>query len=104
MAQETSFYIGQIVDHLRFGYRGVIVGVDSEFGLSEEWYQQMARSQPPRDRPWYHVLVDNAEHTTYVAERNLAPSHDHSQINHPMLGDFFDRYDGDRYLPRETTH
>ena len=23
--------------------------------------------------PWYHVLVHGADHTTYVAERNLEP-------------------------------
>lgn len=101
---QARFYIGQIVDHRRFGYRGVIVGVDGEFSLTDEWYQRMATSHPPRDKPWYHVLVDHAEHTTYVAERNLTASGNHSQIDHPMLGDFFDRYDGERYLPREATH
>lgn len=97
---EPRFFIGQIVRHVRFGYRGVIAEVDPEFSLSEEWYDQVARSRPPRDRPWYHVLVDGAAHTTYVAERHLQHSTDCSQISHPLLGQCFGGYDGQRYLPR----
>ena len=66
-----KYSVGQLIHHLLFDYRGVIVDVDPEFEGSEEWYQQMARSRPPKDKPWYHVLVSNAEHMTYVAERNL---------------------------------
>ncbi|MCY3818765.1 MAG: heat shock protein HspQ [Gammaproteobacteria bacterium] len=93
----AKFFVGQIVEHNRFGYRGVVFGVDAEFGLSEEWYEEMARSRPPKDRPWYHVLVDGALHSTYVAERHLEASEDLSQINHPGLGEYFDRFDGARY-------
>ena len=57
----------------------------------------MARSRPPKDRPWYHVLVDGALHSTYVAERHLEASEDLRQINHPWLGEYFDRFDGARY-------
>jgi heat shock protein HspQ len=39
------------VSHRLFGYRGVVFDVDPEFHLSEEWYEQMARSRPPKDRP-----------------------------------------------------
>jgi heat shock protein HspQ len=100
----SRFAIGQIVEHLKFGYRGVIFGVDPEFSLSEEWYETVARSRPPKDAPWYHVLVDGAAHTTYVAERHLTASESNAQIDHPALGQFFHRYDGERYLPRETLH
>ena len=93
----ARFFVGQIVSHNRFGYRGVVFGVDAEFGLSEEWYEEMARSRPPKDRPWYHVLVDGALHSTYVAERHLDPSDDLAQIEHPWLGEYFDRFDGERY-------
>ena len=100
MASEARFYIGQIVEHRRFGYRGLVFGVDPEFQLSQQWYQDVARSRPPQDQPWYHVLVDGAGHTTYVAERHLAASVDCSQISHPQLGQYFDRYDGERYFTR----
>jgi heat shock protein HspQ len=78
--------------------------VDAEFSLSEEWYEQVARSRPPKDRPWYHVMVDGATHTTYVAERHLTVSEDTSQIEHPALGRMFGSFDGRRYLPSEAAH
>jgi heat shock protein HspQ len=99
-----QFFIGQIIEHLKFGYRGVIFGVDAEFSLSEEWYDQVARSRPPKDKPWYHVLVDGATHTTYVAERHLKASADPSQIDHPALGQAFSHFDGTRYLQKEVLH
>ena len=67
----ARFAPGQIVHHLRFDYRGVVADVDAEFSLGEEWYERNAVSRPPRDRPWYHVLVDGSDAVTYVAERNL---------------------------------
>lgn len=99
MASTARFYLGQIVEHRRFGYRGLVFGVDPDFQLSQAWYQNVARSRPPKDQPWYHVLVDGAGHSTYVAERHLAASADSSQISHPQLGQYFNRYDGERYFP-----
>lgn len=68
--------------------------------MTDEWYEAMASSQPPRDKPWYGVLVDGQEHTTYVAERNLALSGNKSQIEHPVLGFYFEQYDGVEYRRR----
>lgn len=96
----ARFQVGQIVEHVKFGYRGVIFGVDETFSLSQEWYDAVARSRPPQDRPWYHVMVDGAGHTTYVAERHLTESADRSQVTHPQLGEWFDSYDGARYRVR----
>ena len=103
MTSAQSF-VGQIVKHLKVGYRGVIFSVDAEFSLSEEWYEQVARSRPPKDQPWYHVMVDGQTHTTYVAQRHLIASDDLSQIDHPALGQAFNRFDGSRYLPTRTLH
>ncbi|MFE8071131.1 heat shock protein HspQ [Marinobacteraceae bacterium S3BR75-40.1] len=94
---QPKFAPGQLVHHRKFDYRGVIVDVDAEFEATEEWYEQMARSRPPKDKPWYHVLVDGAEHSTYVAERHLEPDDSEEQIDHPALGHFFDRFVGGRY-------
>ena len=100
----SQFFVGQIVEHTVFGYRGGIFEIDAEFGLSEQWYEEVARSRPPKDQPWYHVLGDGETHTTYVAQRHLASSEDLSQIEHPRLGQFFDRFDGTRYVPVKTLH
>ena len=92
------FEIGQIVHHRLFDYRGVVVDVDAVFQGGEEWYRQMARSQPPKDKPWYHVLVDESDNHTYVAERNLQPASDLRPIKHSMLSDSAMRYENGRYL------
>ena len=83
--QHAKFSIGQIIHHQRFNYRGVIFDVDPVFNGTDEWYKQMAISKPPKNEPWYHVLVDNAEHSTYVAERNLEKDKKKSPISHPMI-------------------
>lgn len=95
---EPKFYIGQLVHHRKFDYRGVVVDVDPEYDGSEEWYELMARSRPPRDAPWYHVLVHGARHATYVAERHLEPDASGEQVDHPALGQFFDRFENGRYV------
>ena len=69
--KQAKFNIGQIVHHKMFDYRGVIYDVDPVFNGTEEWYQAVAKSRPPKNEPWYHVLVDQASHETYVAEQNL---------------------------------
>lgn len=86
---EAKFSIGQIVHHELFNYRGVVIDVDFKFLGSEEWYQQVARSRPPKNQPWYHVLVDQAIHQTYVAERNIKASEVMEAIQNPLLNHFF---------------
>ena len=97
----AKFYIGQIIYHRRFNYRGVIVGIDAIFSHSESWYESMATSRPPKDKPWYKVLVDQSSQSTYVAERNLLANEDSRQIDHLFLGDYFDKYDGRRYYIKQ---
>lgn len=85
-----KFAPGQLVIHLKFDYRGVIVDVDPEFAGTDEWYEQVARSRPPKDKPWYRVLVDKASHETYVAERHLELDPSGSPIDHPLVPAYFD--------------
>ena len=85
-----KFDPGELIHHKRFDYRGVIVSVDETFAGTEEWYERVARSRPPKDRPWYHVLVHGSAVQTYVAERHLEPAADRSPIEHPLLGLYFD--------------
>jgi len=98
---QAQFSVGEVVRHLKFGYRGVIVDVDPVFQGSEDWYRIMAKSRPPKDRPWYHVLVHDATHQTYVAERHLERDADGGQINHPELSRYFDLFQQGRYYRRD---
>ncbi len=101
---DAKFSVGQLVQHKRFGYRGVIFDADATFQGSDHWYQSVAKSRPPKDQPWYHVLVDEAEHTTYVAERNLEADDCDEPIQHPMLGEVFVGFHHGRYLLRDTVN
>jgi heat shock protein HspQ len=100
----ARFAVGELVTHQLFDYRGVVFDVDPVFMGNDEWYEQVARSRPPRDRPWYHVLVHGAQHTTYVAERNLEPDDSSDPIDHPGLDHFFHGFEDGRYLARKTVN
>ncbi len=100
----AQFAIGDLVHHRIFDYRGVIVDVDPDFQSSEEWYEAVAKSRPPKDKPWYHVLVHEAMHSTYVAERNLELDESAAPIKHPMLDHFFSRFENGRYISIDQAH
>ena len=93
----AKFSPGDVIHHRLFDYRGVIADVYATFQGSDEWYEAVARSRPPKDAPWYHVLPDGAAHTTYVAERNLEPDESNAPIRHPLLDSIFDRFENGRY-------
>lgn len=97
MTTRTRFSVGELIHHTKFDYRGVIVDVDPVYSGSDEWYETVAKSRPPKDQPWYHVLVDGYSHSTYVAERHLEPDTRGEQIEHPALGQFFDHFSNGRY-------
>ena len=100
----AAFQVGQIVHHRLFDYVGVVFDVDPVFQGTEEWYEQVARSRPPRDKPWYHVLVNQATHVTYVAEQNLEPADPPKKIVHPLVDALFNEFDGERYTLRQRAH
>lgn len=76
----------------------MIVDVDPTFQGTDAWYEKVAKSRPPKDQPWYHVLVDGAEHMTYVAERNLEPDKLGLPIKHPLLETFFSEFREGAYI------
>lgn len=100
----AKYSLGQIIKHSKFDYRGVIFDVDAQYEGSSEWYDDVAKSRPPKDRPWYHVMVDNSDVTTYVAERHLHMADDLSVIQHPLLDIYFDVFIDGRYslIHRQT--
>lgn len=82
---------GQIVRHLRYKYRGVIVSVDSHCQADDQWYYSN-RTQPDQNQAWYHVLVDRTGGVTYVAESNLREDDRTAEIEHPLVPLFFDGF------------
>jgi len=87
--QTACFGPGTVVRHRRFGYRGLIFDVDATFSQSPEWYEIMADTHPPKDRPWYHILVDGEKHTTYVSEENLMQCEETDAFDHPLMSRLF---------------
>lgn len=102
MTNRANFTLGQVVHHQKFDYRGVVVDVDPNFQGTDEWYDQVAHSKPPKDQPWYHVLVDNSDHMTYVAERHLEADDSGDPIHHPALENFFTAFSSGSYQPRHS--
>jgi len=97
----AGFAVGQVIHHKLFDYRGVIVDVDSEFQGTEEWYEQMALSRPPKNKPWYRVLVHDTKGATYVAETNLEPDPSGEPVRHPYIPVYFSEFrDGTYINPR----
>lgn len=96
----AKFAIGRIVRHLRFDYRGVIYDADPVFMGDDAWYEQVARSRPPKDKPWYRVLVHGGAHETYVAERHLEYDDSGEPIVHPAIDYVFERFEGGVYIQR----
>ena len=88
---------GQVMQHKRYGYRGVIVAVDPECLAPEEWYQAN-RTQPDRNQPWYHVLVSGSEQITYPAQSSLIPDESCQPIDHPLIDHFFDHFEEGHYV------
>ena len=100
MEHSAKFFVGQIVRHKKFEYRGVVFDVDATFQGTSEWYELVARSRPPKHQPWYHVLVDEAEHTTYVAERHLESDEGGPPITHPLVTELCGEFQEGRYSIR----
>jgi heat shock protein HspQ len=100
----AKFSVGQLVTHKLFNYRGVIIDVDPDYQGSDEWYNQVALTQPPKDKPWYRVLVHNALHETYVAERNMEIDDSKSPINHPLIPEFFSDFADGKYITHQRNN
>lgn len=95
--QSAKFYIGQLIKHKLFDYRGVIIDVDHVFQNDDDWYEYVALSRPPKNKPWYRILVHNAVHETYVAERNLERDNSDEPVNHPLVASIFHEFKGGSY-------
>jgi heat shock protein HspQ len=101
---QVKFSVGELIHHRLFDYRGVIIDVDRNFQATEQWYQAVAKSRPPKNRPWYHVLVHESAHSTYVAEQNLEPDDNLEAIVHPMLENFFSSFENGRYIRNQPVN
>ena len=97
-----KFAMGDVIFHKKYFYRGVIVSIDDRCKAPDDWYQAN-QTQPNRNQPWCHVLVDGNQQVTYVAQSNLEYDQLGSTVVHPMLNLFFYGHDENenKYLRNE---
>ena len=95
---QPIFSVGELVRHRRYGYRGVVVGIDLTCQADDAWYEAN-RTQPSRQQPWYHVLVHGGGHATYPAQDSLEADPSAAPIDHPLVAKFFRALLDGRYVP-----
>jgi heat shock protein HspQ len=93
----SVFEPGQLVRHRRYGYRGVVVDRDESCQADDQWYLNN-QTQPDRDQPWFHVLVDGSVSCTYAASESLVADSSQRQIEHPLLNHFFSEFKNGAYV------
>ncbi len=96
-ASDTQFQPGQLVQHRRYGYRGVVVDCDLTCQADQDWYESN-RTQPDRDQPWYHVLVDGSDTITYAAQTSLTEDSSDDEVEHPLVEYFFEDFESGKYV------
>ena len=94
---KPKYVPGQLVRHRVYQYRGVVVSYDLQCMASDEWYQSN-QTQPNRQQPWYHVLVDGSNSVTYAAQENLQANTSKAPVHHPLLETFFSAFKDDHYV------
>ena len=99
----ARFSIGDVVQHRRFGFRGVIFDIDPVFANSEEWYQAIPEeARPDKEQPFYHLLAENGEtsYVAYVSQQNLVADDSEEPVDHPAISDMFGTYANGKYQLR----
>ncbi|XP_051122108.1 clp protease adapter protein ClpF, chloroplastic [Andrographis paniculata] len=94
---QFAFRLGQKVNHKRFGYRGVICGMDPVCCESKSWMDVANVDKLTRgsDQPFYQVLVDMHDNpnllVAYVPEENLLTPEekDTDRFDHPYASFLF---------------
>ena len=101
----AKFFIGQIVRHRVYPFRGVIFDVDPVFNHTEEWLEAVPEDiRPSRDQPFYHLLAENDESSNiaYVSEQNLLRDETGEPVEHPQVKELFSDLEDGRYVAREN--
>jgi heat shock protein HspQ len=105
----AKFALGQVVRHRIFPFRGVIFDVDPVFANTEAYWLSIPEEVRPRkDQPFYHLLAENKDQSSYVAyvsEQNLLPDDSDEPVGHPHTALIFSDFAAGRYTLRpRITH
>ena len=87
MHTTAKFFVGQIIHHIKFDYRGVIFDVDATFRGTDEWYAQMPdHNLPEISRGTTFSSMERTkprtlQNDTWSRTTRKDPSHTHSSIS-----------------------
>lgn len=91
-SSRAKYYLGQVVQHRKHAFRGVVFDVDPAYSNTEEWYAAIPEdSRPKKNQPFYHLLAENDEsyYVAYVSEQNLIADYSGAPVEHPDLPNMF---------------
>ena len=105
----AKFKLGQVVKHKKFFLRGIIFDVAPVFNNTEEWYLKIPEERrPDKNQPFYHLLAENEDKTTYVAyvsQQNLENDDSNEPFKDPTVNLLFDGNDKDgNYIVKQSTN
>lgn len=89
MSHKIRFRVGQPICHKQAHYRGIVIKADPIFGQTESWYDIMITAKPPKNEPWYWVLLDDSVCMAYISQADLTPDLTGVSINNPLVTQFF---------------
>ncbi|KAF2252539.1 YccV-like-domain-containing protein [Trematosphaeria pertusa] len=100
--EDVPFKVGQLFEHKRYHYEGVITGWDASCEAGEDWILNMGvdRLAHGRNQSFYHVLVCDKS-VRYVAEENILPVDPSVKPSEAMLklaGRHFKRWDDENHV------
>jgi len=103
-SQGIRFRVGDVVENTNKGYKGVIVGWDYEAQVPTDLIIEMYKNHRHwMKQPNYLVAIDTRHRATpqfaYLSEEILQLV-SYTRIIHPNLENYFEYFDGTRYIPR----
>lgn len=99
---KIRFRIGDVVMHKYKQLRGVIVGWDYKAQAPPEYLKELYKTKEA-DQPNYLIAIDTRDRLnpqfTYTPDENLELL-TNVRVIHPNIDEYFEFYDGSRYIPR----
>uniref|UniRef100_A0A5K3EX25 YccV-like domain-containing protein n=2 Tax=Mesocestoides corti TaxID=53468 RepID=A0A5K3EX25_MESCO len=116
------FSVGQVVRHLRLGFKAVVIGWDESACAPATWmalhYPKLERELEVRGQPNYRLLADMRDTLNYLGPlyvpqdelvvlskedfkaAGISAFSNEPIVKHPAITEFFDFYDGKSFTPR----
>ena len=109
LARARKLEVGTCVLHLKFNYRGVVVGRDESCRQSAAWRRAngIASLRHGELQPFYHVLADTRDRPgrqiMYVAQELLEVDTPAEKLQHPLIAEYFASFDAPngRFVPTD---